>query len=257
MKRHPFLWGCVLVFWGLPQGHATEWKFVAEPLAPFIQQAAGASGQPTGPMVEVLQAVCGRVQQVCSVEIFPWRRAYKMAERGEVEGILPFFHAVERERDFYFSDMVVESAFTVFVVDVSSLKYTQPRDLDGHTVAVYGPSGISMTVEALLKSGSTGHAEIELSNMIVLKKLAGGRYGGADAAVGVLNRDVGLFLLKTEGIQGLRTAGDLKKVRYGIGLSRRKVSDLQYRQFNDALKALIQEGKIKQILDRYAMKPAA
>ena len=241
---------------GLGSALSTELKFVSEPLAPFIMQASG-TNRVTGPMADVLQAVCERIRSQCSVEVYPWRRAYKMVESGEVDGILPFFHTLEREKIFFMSDVVVETAFSVFAMNASNLRYSQPRDLDGLKIGVYGPSGISSTVEALLKSGSTGKAEIALNNLSVLRMLAAGRYGNADTAVGVLNRDVGLYLMNSEGIQGLKVVGDLQKVAYAIGLSRKKVTNLQFQQFNDALKALTHEGTIRAILDKYGMKAAS
>jgi len=254
MNRRRSLFVAALVsFFGYNAALATELRFVTEPLHPFVTESA-VTGQVVGPVAEILQAVCDRIHASCSLEVFPWRRAYIMAERGEVDGIIPFFHTVEREKNFYISDMGIESAFSFFTLNASNLKYSQPRDLDGYTVGVYGPSGISSTVETLLKSGSTGKADIAISNVTVLRMLAGGRYGTADTAVAVLNRDVGLHLLKTEGIQGIKWAGDLQKINYGIGLSRKKVKEEQFHRFNDALRALMLEGKIKMILDRYGLK---
>jgi polar amino acid transport system substrate-binding protein len=180
-----------------------------------------------------------------------------MAENGEVDGIFSILKTPEREKIFFVSEMVVEGAYSIFVPDASSFKYNQPKDLDGYVIGVYGPSGTSSVVEDVLKSGSTGKAEIETSNVIMLKKLAGGRYGGGDKGVGVINRDVGLHLMKSEGISGLKVVGDLKKIAYGFGLSRKKSNQAQYQEFNDALKALIREGKVKEILSKYGMKPAS
>ena len=100
-----------------------------------------------------------------------------------------------------------------------------------------------------------GH-DLSFSQYITLKKLAAGRYGDEHRVVAAINLDVGRYLVANEGISGIRPAGDFKKVAYGIGLSRQKVSEAQFGEFNAALQELIRQGKVREILRRHGLKAA-
>ena len=234
---------------------AAELKFVTEPFPPFSYEVAGTS-KGAGPMADVIDAVCAKIKATCSIEVLPWRRAYAMAENGEVDGIISFLRTAEREKGFLISDMIVDGAISLFASEASTFKYTKPKDLDGYTIGVYGPSGTATVLEDTLKAGSTGRPEVDVNNVLVLKKLAGGRYGEGGKGLAVINRDVGLYLMKSEGITGLKQVGDLQRIAYGIGFPKKKIQEPQFNEFNDALKGLIKEGKVKAILDKHGMKPA-
>jgi polar amino acid transport system substrate-binding protein len=235
---------------------AAELKFVTEPFPPFSYEVAGTS-KGAGPIADVIDAVCAKIKATCSIEVLPWRRAYSMAENGEVDGIFSFLRTPEREKLFLISDMIVDGAISLFAAESSTFKYSKPKDLDGYTIGVYGPSGTATVLEDTLKAGSTGRPEVDTNNVLVLKKLAGGRYGEGGKGLAVINRDVGLYLMKSEGITGLKQVGDLQRIAYGIGFPKKKVQEAQFNEFNEALKALIKEGKVKTILDKHGMKPAA
>lgn len=235
--------------------HAGELKFVTETLPPFNYEAAGTYAG-AGPMVEVVQAVCDRIKTKCSVEVFPWRRAYAMAVNGEVDGIFSLLPTPERETLFHLSETVVESAYAFFAADSSRFHYVRPGDLDGYTVAVYGPSGTSVALEALMKGVSGARVVVEISNSMVLKKLASGRYGDGVKAVAAMNRDVGMYLARSEGISGIKPVGDFQKIAYVIGFSKKKVAESRFEEFNNALKAMIREGKVSSILDQYGLRTA-
>lgn len=207
-------------------------------------------------MAEVVQAVCTRLGWDCSVEVFPWRRALRMAESGAVDGIFSVLKNPEREAAFYVSEMVVETAYGFFVSERSSFFYRAPGDLEGFTVGVYGPSGTSAVLAEMLTPGLVKQVVVDIANVNVLKKLAAGRYGDEHRVVAAINLDVGRYLVANEGISGIRPAGDFKKVAYGIGLSRQKVSEAQFGEFNAALQELIRQGKVREILRRHGLKAA-
>jgi len=234
---------------------AVELKFVTEPLPPYSYEAPGGN-KGAGPVAEVIFAVCAKLNTPCSIEVLPWRRALAMAEIGEVDGIFCFLRTPEREKKFYISEMIIDGAYSLFAAESSTFKYTQAKDLDGYTIGAYGPSGTAATLEEVLKSSTSGRAEIDVDNITVLKKLAGGRYGEGGKGLALLNRDVGAYLMKSENISGLKQVGEVRKLAYGIGFSRKKVPEPQFNQFNDTLKQFIKEGKVKAILDKYGMKVA-
>ena len=234
---------------------ADEFQFAMQQYPPFNYQARGGS-EIIGPMADVTMAVCTRIQAQCSIVILPWRRATKMAESGEIDGVLSILPTSNREAKYFFSANVMETAYSFFAPARSTFFYRQPKDLDNHLVAVYGPSGTSIALEELLKSNATARAVIEIDNITVLRKLAAGRYGDDNAVVAAMNRDVGLYLMKTEKISGIKPSGDFQKIGYSIGFSKARVSEARFKEFNDALKESIKDGTVRAILDRYGMRTA-
>ncbi|SFN58101.1 polar amino acid transport system substrate-binding protein [Formivibrio citricus] len=223
--------------------------WVTEPFHPYSYKE---NGKVAGPFADIVQAACDRLKVECTMEIFPWRRALRMAEEGQVSGLFGVAKTPEREKAFYLSEPILDTAYSFFAPVSSQFSYQRVEDLNGYTVGVYGPSATSKALENVAQ-GKT-NIVIEVANLTAIKKLIGGRYG--DKALVLVNREVGLSLLKEEKITNLKLVGDLQKIQFTIGLSRKKVSEQQAIQFNNAVKALIKEGKVKAILEKHGMRPA-
>ena len=226
-------------------------SFVMEPFPPFVTLDKGIAA---GPLPEVVRAVCAAIQTQFKFEGMPWRRAYVTAEMGSVDGIFVFVHTLEREKDFYFTDAVVQTAYALFVRQNSRLNYTGPKDLAGYTVAAYGPSGTSSAAEDIARHAPGMRLEIEVDNSAVMRKLDGGRY--AEPAAAFMNRDVGLLMIAQQKITSLKVAGEAKRVDYAIGLSRKRMSQEQAERFILALRDLARKGTVKAILEKYGLKAA-
>ena len=230
---------------------AAPMTFVMEPFPPFVIDE---KGDAAGPFPETVRAVCEALKTLCTLEIYPWRRAYLLAKQGMVDGIFVLLRTPEREKEFHFTDNVFQTSYAVFARQAEKLAYATPKDLSGYTVAVYGPSGTSKTTEDAVRQAAGVHMAIEVDNTTVLRKLAAGRYG--EHAVAVVNQDVGLYLLKQEKIDGLKIVGSIKKVDYAIGLSRKRMSEEQADQFNAGLRELVRKGTVRTIAEKYGVKPA-
>src|SRR5712691_6711719 len=98
--------------------HAESMTFVMEPLAPFTFDEKGVA---QGPFPDIVREVCESMKIQCTLEVYPWRRAFAMAQSGLVEGILVFLRTPEREQDFYFTDPVLQTSFALFVSRSSGL----------------------------------------------------------------------------------------------------------------------------------------
>lgn len=81
-----------------------------------------------------------------------------------------------------------------------------------------------------------------------------GRFGKDGLAV--INQDVAWHLIEDEQLGELREAGQLEPVSYGIGLSRKTVGAAQFRRFEQALDALIEDGTVPAILRRCQLERA-
>jgi polar amino acid transport system substrate-binding protein len=234
----------------MAQAQSQSMTFVMENFPPYIVDD---HGRGAGPFPEVVRAVCDSMKIRCTLRLLPWRRAYAMAEMGSVDGIFVLGRTKERERIFHFSPPVFESSFAI-ISSNPAFAYSGPQDLRGYTVATYGPSAVSKQMQELAKTVPNMRLMIEIDNPSVLRKLRAGRYGAA--AVAVMNREVGLQLIAQENLTGLRLVANYMPISYGIGFSRKRVSEKQAGEFNQALGELTKRGTVKSIADKYGLKAA-
>jgi polar amino acid transport system substrate-binding protein len=230
--------------------HAAAMQFVMQSFPPFV---ISRDGVPEGLFPDVIQATCAALRIECSQRVYPWRRALRMVELGEADGIAAVARLPEREVMLHMMEPLVQSEYAVFTRADNPLAYLVPADLNGYTLGVYGPSATSMAAYELANSpGAAISVELEIDNATVLRKLGAQRYRGP--AAGVLNADVGNYLMRQEGFIGLRVAGEVRKIEYSIGLSRKKCSRQQVAAFNAALHELIKNGTVRALLERYGLK---
>jgi len=238
---------------------AEQWAFVTEDFPPFTHPAEDLGSLETGvlaggPLVEIVQSICARLSRECTIMVHPWQRALRMAEQGEVDGIFTVVRSPDREREFHISRMLVMSRYSVFARDESNFVFSDLDDLAGRTVGVYGPSGTSWLLSGHLKAIADVRIRMTLDNRRLLKMLQSERFGPEGLAV--VNQDVAWHLIEDEELDGLREAGELAVVYYGIGLSRKRVSEDQFQAFEQALDEAIADGTVPKILRRYQLEAA-
>nr|WP_272890395.1 transporter substrate-binding domain-containing protein [Stutzerimonas stutzeri] len=238
---------------------AAQWRFVTEDFPPFtypadtpVSETAGVAA--AGPFVEVVHAICARLQHQCTITLYPWRRAFRLAEQGQVDGIFTLTRSPQREQVFHISRMLVTSRYSVFAQTDSSFVFNHPNDMTGRRVGVYGPSGTSYVLSERLKSVPDVRFHLTADNRRLLRMLQSGRFGVEGVAV--LNQDVAWHLIEDERLKGIREAGELGPISYGIGLSRKTVSAAQFEAFEQALDAAIGDGTVPAILRRHKLEAA-
>ena len=74
---------------------AQTMTFVMDPFPPFTYEE---DGNAAGPMSDTIRAVCAELKWQCTLEVYPWRRALKLAEDGLVDGIYAIADIPERRR---------------------------------------------------------------------------------------------------------------------------------------------------------------
>lgn len=216
---------------------------------PFISVE---NGRQSGFFPDTLRAVCAAMHASCTMEVYPWRRAYALALGGGVDGILMLLNTPQRQVDLYMTPAIIQTSYSLYAQQQNAVRYTSPADLAGYTVAAYGPSGTSYAAEGLVNRIPGGRLEVEMDNPTALRKLRMGRYGAK--AVVVINHDLALQLMKPEGDAGLRQVGELQKIEYHIGLSRKKLPPQQVEAFNATLTQLLRDGTIAAIAKKYGLK---
>jgi len=228
-----------------------ERVFVTEPFPPYTFEQ---NGEPAGPMVDVLKAVCTRLDWRCRIELLPWRRALAMAERGQADGLFTVLDTPQRQALMRASLPVLDGRYSVFARAGQAFSYTGAASLMGRQIGVYGPSGSSISLQALIESqpsGEPSQAVVEPDNLTVLRKLISGRYGPDGLAF--MNENVALWLLREHGLTGLQAAGVAKQFNYSFGLVRKRVSESEFRRFNRALGELCRSGRTAELIRPYAL----
>jgi polar amino acid transport system substrate-binding protein len=240
---------------------AADWHLVTQNFPPFSYPQGGgvvAANAPVanaaGPFAEIIQLACQRLGHHCSLQVLPWRRALELAETGKVDGIFAVLGVPERQRYFHVSHMLVATRYSFFTLPGQTFNYRQPADLKGVHIGVYGPSGTSLALESLLKMAGGGTLEMETDNPRVLRKLLAGRYG--NQGVVLMNDDVQRYLQRQLGLPVLREAGTAQVIAYGVGLSRARISEADFKAFNNVLAELQLAGSVAEILRRYQLQAA-
>jgi len=231
---------------------AAPMSFVMQSFPPFAFEQ---DGKIQGPFPELVQEVCKAMNTPCTLTVYPWRRALRLAENGVVDGILVVQKLSEREDSFYLTQPLIYSSYGLYVSRNSDLKSYSPTQLTGYTIAAYGPSATSQAATDVLKSSAALELVMEIDNLTVLRKLAAQRYGPKGAAV--VNVDVANYLIKQDKLTQVRLVGEVRQIEYVIGLSRRSVSALQAKRFDAALHRLMEDGTVKAIADKYEMRTVA
>ncbi len=230
---------------------ATPMTIVMQSFPPF---AINNNGIAEGMFPQVIDAVCASIRVECVQRIYPWRRALRMAETGEADGIAAIQRLPEREAFMTVSEPVVSSSYAVFTLVDSNLVFRQSSDLEGYTVGAYGPSATSRVAEELVAPARDTLLMLEIDNQTVLRKLSAQRYRPPAAVV--LTAEVGTYLIKQENLNNIRIAGEIKRIEYSIGLSK-KSNPLQTQQFLNALHELMRNGTIHSIIARHGLTPPA
>lgn len=235
-------------------------RVVTEDFPPFQNLY---NGTIQGPMYSVMRQVCKEAHLQCTFELLPWKNAYQQAVEGDADVIFSILLEVPERADlFYLSPSIVNTSYSFFVTSRNPWTYSGVSSLDGMTIGAYGPSGTSIVAEEVVaKRAAMGFAPtpliIEPSIVLSYQNLITGKYG-ANGAV-VVNREVGLALLKKHSIIGPKEAGEIKKITYGFGVSRRsknpliKPAELE-RRMVAALQRLQQRGEVLDTLRFYGLK---
>ncbi|WP_174873778.1 substrate-binding periplasmic protein [Vogesella oryzae] len=225
------------------------YRFVTEEFPPYTY----ATSQAAGPMVDVLNALCDRLALSCRIDVLPWRRALQLAEEGRADGIFTVVDMPARRQYFYISPPVIRARY-VFAERADTLSpWHSLADIAGRTIGVYGPSASEQAL-AELGAGMRYLLSEETDNLVALRKLAGGRYG-TDGLV-LVNEGVAQWLIRYQGIEGLRLLPAVRDLQYSFGLSRLRFNAADAARFAAALQQMCRRGEMARLVRRYDLQPA-
>lgn len=240
--------GVVAMGGWLGQEPAPVLVFDTQAFAPFTYLQHGVV---SGPAVEVIRAVCREMGQPCAFNLMPWARAQIDVKMGRGDALFLIGWNAERAAWLRPSVPLFVSEYGFFVQAGNPLVFRDVAQLKGYTVAVYGPSNTSTTLEGIQHQAPGMSIDRTLDDDAAFRKLEADR---VDAVFS--NREVGMVHLEEMGLKNVRYAGNQSQVRYIVGFSRLQVSASTVERFNETYRRLLKAGEIRRILKPYRLEPA-
>ncbi len=222
--------------------------FNTQEFAPFTYLRGGAVA---GPAVEVIRAVCQDMGQPCQFNLMPWARAQVDVRTGHADALFLIGWNPERATWLNPSLPLFASEYGFFVQVSDPLVFRDMAQLSGYTVAVYGPSNTSLTLEGIQHQAPGLSIDRTLDDDAAFRKLEAGRVGAVFS-----NKEVGLAHIQEMGLRNVRYAGMQSQVKYVVGFSKALVPKATLERFNGAYRKLLRTGAIRRILAPHRMEPA-
>lgn len=218
----------------------------------FIQ-----NGEVTGANTEMLRHVLTQMGHTPKFLLVPTKRALKMVEDGDAAGIYTYTQAPERLKAAYVSNPVAFISTVFFKRKSDNIQWNVLSDLHGYKIGGTGAYNYPKTFMDAVEKGELAIEYIfgENSNAQNLKKLVSGRIG-----LFICNPDVCGFTIKAhapefDGIDYIdKSVGPVKS--FHVGFSKKLANGKQIRdEFNEKFDEILANGLLKQIYDKYGMKP--
>lgn len=208
-------------------------------------------GEVSGPIKEIIQAVCNKAGFETEFKLLPWPRAIHEAKSGKAHGLFVVGWNKPRTTWLYFSHPVLKTEYGFFFHKDDPIDFNKVSDLrgKGYTVGVFGPSNTSKKLSEIAEEVENLKIDITSDDIAGFKKLSHKRIQAVYS-----NRDAGLAIISKLQIKNIKYGGKERSLKYYIGFVKDHVSEEDFKRFNHAYKELYQQGDIKRILDKYGLE---
>jgi len=207
-------------------------------LAPIANQDHGV---PSGLAIDLTRAIAARLPESVQIRVMDWAQAQTLVASGRADALIQINPTPQRRKIYDFSDPFLESHFSIFVRQ------------DGPTVSdIASLRGLRVGVEAgglpQQVLGADGQIRLTIipSFPAAFRMLAAGKI---DAVV--VDYRVGMYVLATNGIQGIWAAGDPIGTSYSA-IAVRKGDTQLLDAVNTALRSIKADGTYDQILKKWS-----
>ncbi|MCW0234597.1 MAG: transporter substrate-binding domain-containing protein [Ferrovibrio sp.] len=98
-----------------------------------------------GLAVMLVRRVVEAMGATAKIDFMPWRRGYEETLRGRYDATFPYVRTAERERDFLYSDSLIQVRQVVFMSAGRRFSYRSPEDLRGRRACIalgYAPPAV-------------------------------------------------------------------------------------------------------------------
>lgn len=258
-RRHAFaaamIGCCCLVMWvssGRTQGSELLMVTLEHPPHSFE-----ADGKMTGASTEMLQRILTQMGYKPLFQILPWQRAQAMIEEGTAAGIYTYSQTPARLAAAYYSNPVSFTSDVLFKRKNDPIAWKTFADLHPYRV---GASERYNYPKDFLEAAEQGVFMLEYvygenANLQNLRKLKAKRID-----LFICNPDVCGFIVKTKApeLDDLDYAENLVAPlrTFHVGFSKKWPNSKEIRnEFNKRFDEFLESGELRQIYDRYSIKP--
>ncbi|MBF0449293.1 MAG: ABC transporter substrate-binding protein [Candidatus Magnetomorum sp.] len=249
MKKGQLILFIIVIESFLTPAFAMHLSFATQNLEPFSYLSK--EGYPSGPSIDIANAVCEEIKADCVIDLYPWRRAYYEVKMARVNGVFFIGKNPEREEWLKFSPPIIQTEYGFFVNKHNPIAYKNPIDITGYIVGVFGPSNTSASLNKIKHEMSDFYIDMEDNDESGFRKLSVERVNAVYS-----NRDVGYSLLNKLKLENIRYAGPHRRLSYYFGFNPQLTPTRWIQLFNQAYVKLFHSGKIREILKKYHMEPA-
>lgn len=228
---------------------ASDYRFLAHDYPPFEYIE---NGKLTGPMVDVVRALCVITKDHCTIEIVSLTRAIEELKQGNILAATLLIRTEERDQFGLYSLPIIKSEFSYLSTSDKPV-LRNITELQGWTVAGLSSSSMFKEIKQSLKKAGVNTFfidEPDLETMII--KLSKLRYGNKGAIA--TNEDVMNYLAKKNSIMNIKRVLHIKSDYFGIYFSKKSADPKTLQKFNNAIIQLKKSGELKKILMKYNMK---
>ncbi|MGE4299835.1 MAG: substrate-binding periplasmic protein [Desulfovibrionaceae bacterium] len=218
-------------------------RFVEDVRPPFaVSHADGTTG---GMAAELTREVFFRLGKPVELGLLPWRRVLRMAQQGDVDGIMLLQHSEDREQYLVYSDPVVSLRASLYY---NPTRIEQPRvrdleDLQSRVIGLVNGYFHGAAFDCFLQTDQCRIVPAYTQEENV-RRLVSGRVEmiiSTDAAVGdVLERNPDFR-------SRIRRCCDLGSYDYHMALSRVSPHAALMPRINEVLESMRHEGVIQRI----------
>jgi len=211
-----------------------------------------------GPVVEILNRVCKKIDIKCVSRVLPWRRAQKEVAAGLADGLFVVGHNKSRDIWLNFSLPIITTEYGFFVLKSNNTKYKSLEDIEGYKIGVFGPSNTSDSLKKINKQLSMENKDSIIireshDDILVFKQLNTQRRG---LQAVYSNKDVGHELIHKYKLDNLKYLGKQKELNYFIAFSKYTVSKEVVDMFNEVILNMHHNKELQDILSKYNLKSA-
>lgn len=247
----------VLVCWIVtPLVHAAESKltFSTHDFWPFNEAE---KDKQVGPLVDVINAVCKKIQFDCKYEGMSDQQSRQRLKDGAVNGSFPLAWTKEAGADLWFTIPLIKTAYAFFSKIDSPFTYKTLKDIEGKSVGVAGPSDTSQALEKIrddMKAKGLRPIRITMypkADGTGLRKVVAG-----ETDLYYVNRDAGFYRVRQFNVKGVKYAGVQSEVYYFAAFAKKHNNKAVIGKFNEATLQLAKEGVLAKILSEHSAAPA-
>ncbi|MCX4025071.1 substrate-binding periplasmic protein [Spartinivicinus marinus] len=184
------------------------------------------------------------------IQLHPILRMFKNLKNHSTHAAFGMSYRAERAKKWYYSYPINYINYSLYVNKTNPLKYSKREQLEGYTVATWGPTNMSKTLSGFAELIPNLTIKIFPEYKNVYKMLDNGRFG-EKGAIYAPDSNAELSIRK-ELLSNIRFAGVDKKNIYYIVFVKDTTPKSYIYKFNEAILNLYKNGRMSEIYNSFS-----